>query len=909
MLKVARFQVEYRDNPIGLDEKTPRFSWVLEADGQNVTQRTYHLKVTDADNAIVWDSGEVESEQSVLVEYAGENLLPRTEYRVFLTVTDNRYERAVSSITFSMGLLGKQMKGDFISRSFGDVVPCFKKNFSVSKKVRRAYVFATALGVYEIFLNGKRVGDAYDAPGWTSYSHRLQYQAYDVTKLLEKKNEFSVLVGKGWYAGKLGYFHRKNCYGEKCALCLDLYLEFEDGTEKIIKTDESWKASESALRFSEFQDGEVYDSTFAPEQEYPVEIVAYDKKNLLGQIDEPIRITEVIAGKKLISTPKGETVIDFGQNASGIVEFTVKGKYGQKVKISHAEVLDEAGNFYTENLRGAKAEDVYILNGEMQTLKPHFTTHGFRFIKVEGFDEVKADDFRLLVLHTDMAKTGEFHCENPLVDKLQQNIVWGQRGNFLDIPTDCPQRDERLGWTGDAQVFCRTASFNYNVAPFFAKWLGDLAAEQTKESGVGQTIPNIVPGNERGAAAWGDAATICPWTIYKVYGDKRILERQYESMKGWVEYIRARSTNDLWQCDYQYGDWLALDREGADNIGLTDKYFIASAYYAYSCELVAKTAEVLGKKKDWQEYSALHERIVRSIRKEYVTERGRLVTETQTACVLALGFGLIQDEFRSKIAALLRTKLKERDDHLATGFVGTPYLCHVLSENGLHDVAAQLLLNKDYPSWLYEVKMGATTIWERWNAIYPDGTIHDPGMSSFNHYAYGSVGDWMYRKVAGIDCLAAGYKKIQIKPMPIEELGAVQARYQCPYGEIAVSYTVCGGKIVYSIRIPVNTTAQVELPDGQKYEVGSGEYRYETSVDVLPMYGIPNRRQLRFRLRTALENENVQTCLSENCKREEFQKLSLFEADKTLAEIKDKYPHLAEIVMQTAAILAERSEG
>ena len=829
MLKVARFTVEYKDTHLGLDVKKPRFSWILQADGQNIKQKSYHLKVVDSDNKTVWDSGEVLTDTSVFVEYAGLRLLSRSEYRAYLTVTDNRYEKAVATLTFETGLLGKRLHGKFISRSFGDVVPEFSKSFSVSKKIKRARIYATALGVYELFLNGKRVGDMYDAPGWTSYKHRLQYQTYDVTGLLSEKNEITALVGKGWYAGVLGYFHRKNCYGEKCALCLDLYIEFEDGSKKLIKTDESWSAKESALRFSEFQDGEIYDCTFTAERSFPVEIVEYDKRKIVGQICEPVRVTEVLPAKEFLITPKGERVLDFGQNASGIVEFTTRGERGQKIKIAHAEVLDEEGNFYTANLRGAKAEDTYILSGGVQALKPHFTTHGFRYVKVEGFGEVKPEDFRLLVLHTDMERTGEFWCENSLVNKLQKNIVWGQRDNFLDIPTDCPQRDERLGWTGDAQVFCRTAAFNYNVAPFFTKWLGDLAAEQTPENGVPQTVPNIVPGNEKGAAAWGDAATICPWTIYEVYGDTRILEQQYESMKGWVEYIRARSENDLWLCDFQYGDWLALDKEEfSDRTGATDKYFIASAYYAYSTELTAAVARILGKRKDDREYTALYRKIIDSFRKEFITERGRLVSETQTALVLALGFNLAPEKFRGQIAARLRKNIEEHGNHLVTGFVGTPYLCHVLSENGMHDLARTLLLNDDYPSWLYEVKKGATTIWERWNAIQPDGTLFEPSMSSFNHYAYGSVGDWLYRKVAGIECLEAGFRKIRIKPYPVRELGAVLAQYTASYGRISVAYFYESGKIHWEIIVPANTETVIELPDGQTYEVGSGEYAYET---------------------------------------------------------------------------------
>lgn len=828
MLEITQFTVEYRTHTLGIDERAPRFSWVLIADGNNVMQEAYELTVRTGGN-VVWHS-ERESDKSVLIEYAGKALLPRTEYEVTLCVRDRRGESACSKAVFETGVMEEGLRGEFIARPFGDVVPELSRTFHADRCVARARIYATVLGVYELFLNGTRVGDAYDAPGWTSYPHRLQYQTYDVTDLVrEGKNELSALVGKGWYSGTLGYYHRKNCYGEKNALCLDMYIDYTDGSTERISTDTNWRARESALRFSEFQDGEVYDTTFSAAEDFPVEIVEYPKGKIIAQVSEPVRVTEELSVVKHIVTPRGEQVLDFGQNASGIVQFTLKGRRGQRIVLSHAEVLDEAGNFYTANLRGAKAQDEYILNGELQTLRPHFTTHGFRYVRIEGGEGASFGEFRLLVLHTDMQKTGTFECGDARVNRLQQNIVWGQRGNFLDIPTDCPQRDERLGWTGDAQMFCRTASFNYNVALFFGKWLGDVAAEQTKENGVPQTVPNIVPENAKGAAAWGDAATICPYTMYEVYGDRRLLERQYESMKGWVEYIRARSKRHLWLSDFQYGDWLALDKEEfSDRTGATDKYLIASAYYAYSAHLTAEAARILGKERDAEKYRKLCEKIVASFRREFVTPRGRLVSETQTALVLALGFRLIPEKFRKDAVCRLRANIKDHGDHLVTGFVGTPYLMHVLTENGLHDVASVLLLNEDYPSWLYEVKMGATTVWERWNAIQPDGTLFDPGMSSFNHYAYGSVGDWLYRKVAGIDLLEAGYKKISVRPHPVRALGNVAASYLTPYGKVCVSYTYRDGKVNWRVQIPVNTTAEIVLPDGQRHAVGSGVYEYET---------------------------------------------------------------------------------
>lgn len=826
MLKLTSLTVEYRESgALGIDEPAPRFSWVLVSDRRNVVQTGYTIEVRSR-GAVVWSHSE-DSRESVLVSYAGKPLAPRTQYEVTVRVRDNYGEQASRSLVFETGVMREGLEGVFIGCMTGDVVPEFFTNFYVGKEIARARIYATALGVYELFLDGRRVGEDYDAPGWTSYSHRLQYQTYDVTDLLRMgKNKVSAFVAKGWYAGTVGYFHRKNCYGDMPAICLDLVIDYTDGTSDRIVTDERWQACESCLRFAEFQDGEVCDTTFVPDQPLPVERVKYDKSKIIAQICEPVRVTERLKAQTRIVTPKGEQVLDFGQNASGIVQFTVQGARGDRVILSHAEVLDEEGNFYTANLRVAKAQDVYILNGERQTLRPHFTTHGFRYVKVEGVT-AHPEDFELLVLHTDMTPTGAFSCDCEPVARLQRNIVWGQRGNFLDIPTDCPQRDERLGWTGDAQVFCRTASFHYNVAPFFTKWLGDLAAEQTKEDGVPQTVPNVIPGNEKGAAAWGDAATVCPFTMYEVYGDKRLLERQYESMKGWVEYIRARSQRGLWLTDFQYGDWLALDKEEfSDRTGATDKYFIASAYYIYSTGLVAKAAAVLGKEDDAREYRALYAATLKNFRKEFVTPRGRLVSETQTALTLALAFRLIPEKFRADTARRLRANLQDHGDHLVTGFVGTPYLMHVLTENGMHDVAEKLLLNDDYPSWLYEVKKGATTVWERWNAIQPDGSLFDPAMSSFNHYAYGSVGDWLYRRVAGIDASEPGYRRILLCPHPVRALGDYFAAYRTPYGEVSVACAYRDGRMHWTFTVPANTTASIVFPDGKRRNVGSGHYEY-----------------------------------------------------------------------------------
>lgn len=827
MLKITDFTVEYCNDLLGTDERCPRFSWVAESDRNGARQVRFCLEIISEEGETVWKCDR-RSGASVLVEYAGFPLKPCMRYTALVRILDNMGESAQSQLTFETGKLGEEFAGIFIgAEDLAENVDVFEtfKNFSCEKKVIRARLYATALGVYNIYLNGKKVGDHYDAPGWTSYHRRVQYQTYDVTDFLCARNELCARVGEGWYKGRLGWDGRKNIYGNRTAFLAELDIRYEDGTRERIVTDTSWKCRSCPLRSSSLYDGDKLDTLFEGGGENQVKEVAYSGK-VIAQIGEPVRVTQTLPAISKVITPKGEQVLDFGQNLTGVVRFRIHGKRGQRVSISHAEILDTDGNFYTANLRSAKATDEYVLDGEEQILQPEFTFHGFRYACVEGVEDVEPSDFCALVLHSDMHKTGSFFCADEQIGRLQSNIVWSQRDNFFDIPSDCPQRDERLGWTGDANVFCRTASFNYNVVTFFSKWLGDLALDQTMSYGVPHVVPNILGEYLTASSCWGDAATVIPWTMYTVYGDKRILERQYESMKQWVEYMRAHADHGLWKSGFQYGDWLALDKEEfSDRTGATDKYMIASAWYAVSTKIVAEASRILGKKEEQAEYFRLYKSILRAFRREYITATGRAVSETQTALVILLHFGLIQPKFRKQTAVALERNIHDHYDHLVTGFVGTPYLCLTLSENGQHALAAKLLYNTDYPSWLYEVERGATTIWERWNAVQPDGSLFEPSMSSFNHYAYGSIGDWLYRKVAGIDCLAAGYKKLLFCPRPVRALGNFGARYITPYGEAAIFCTYREGKILWDIRVPFNTQAKIVLPDGQTLQVGSGTYK------------------------------------------------------------------------------------
>ncbi|OMG00844.1 alfa-L-rhamnosidase [Paenibacillus sp. FSL R7-0337] len=839
-MELNNLRIEYMDNPLGLDIPNPRFSWHLVSSAQGVMQTAYQITVTK-DTEEVWNSGKVEADTSILVEYAGLPLQASSFYQIHVTAWDNQGNQASIAGHFETGLLkGSNFTADWITHTFPDdetAPPVFQKIFTAEKDIQSARLYASSLGVYEISINGNRVGDHYFAPGWTNYKERLQYQTYSLDGLLEQQNKIEITVGNGWYKGIFGFTCTPNHYGDRVAAIAELHIVYTDGSKEVIVTDESWKVTKGPIRSSEIYMGETYDSCYADDTQYEVVPFSYNNERLVAQECEPVRITKRLPAVKLFTTPKGEQVIDFGQILTGFVELQITGREGQVITIRHAEVLDKEGNLYPETLRQAISIDRFICNGKEQVFRPHFTFHGFRYIAVEGLEVIQPELFTACVLHSHLEETGSLTTSSEMVNQLFSNIQWSQRGNFLDIPTDCPQRDERLGWTGDAQVFAGTAAFNMNVASFFTKWLRDLASEQTEEYGVPHVIPNIL-GNQEGAAAWGDAAVIVPWTVYQMYGDLRLLEQQYDSMKGWVDYISGRcGINGLWQTGFQYGDWLGLDKEEISNerTGATDVYLVANAYYAYSTELLAKTASVLNRSEDATKYETLHSQIKSAFQEEYISATGRLVSETQTACVLALHFNLVEDKHRERVRKTLESSIAQHKNHLTTGFVGTPYLCHVLSENQMHELAGTLFLKEDFPSWLYAVKKGATTIWERWNSILPNGDFDTSGMNSLNHYAYGSIGEWMYRKLAGINQIEPGFKKILIHPQFIKGISAVEGIYHSIYGEIKSSWSCRNGGIIVNVTIPANTAAVIILPEQEDpIEVGSGDYcfRYPTQTNL-----------------------------------------------------------------------------
>jgi len=875
MLEIKKVRCEYKKNPMGIDVVNPRISWQLSSKGIGISQSSYRIQVSKNDekfNNIVWDTGVVHSDQSIHVEYEGDSLISRSRYYYHIQISDNRGNNSEWSETsfWEMGLLSSsEWTANWISTDINEKEECplLRNKIKIQGKIKSARIYATALGLYELYINGDKVDDNLFTPGWTSYNKRLQYQTYDVTNLLNGENNvIGAVLANGWYKGNIGWENNKNAYGDKSSLLLQLHIAYEDGTEEVIISDDNWKVATSAILMSEIYHGETYDATlekkgwntsdFDDSQWENAKCITHTKETLVAQENVPVRVIEEISPIEIIITPKGEKVIDFGQNMVGWVQIKVQGKAGTLVTLRHAEVLDKEGNFYTDNLRSAKQTIRYILKGDgIEVYEPHFTFQGFRYVSLEGYpDCIKLENFLGKVIHSDMEQTGEFNCSNELINKLQHNILWGQKGNFLDVPTDCPQRDERLGWTGDAQMFIRTACFNMNVAPFFSKWLKDLYADQSIDKGIPFVIPQVLDDKSCSSSAWGDAATICPWTIYLCYGDIKILEQQYESMKMWVEYIRKQGENEyLWNTGFHFGDWLGLDSKPDSYIGATPTDFIATAFYAYSTEILASTAKIINKLSDAKEYEALYSNIVENFRKEFVTPNGRLVAETQTAHVLALMFNLVKECDKKRTADTLVKYLEESKYHLTTGFVGTPYLCHVLSENGYNDIAYKLLLQTDYPSWLYQITKGATTIWEHWDGIKEDGSFWSKDMNSFNHYAYGAIGDWLYRVVCGIGASAKspGYKHINICPKPGLGLDFAEAKLQTMYGEVKSKWHKSEEKVEISVTIPANTTATIalkeatlskllvngiditkiesilsyeEVKDGVKIEVGSGEY-------------------------------------------------------------------------------------
>lgn len=846
---VGRLRCEYLDNPLGIDAPRPRLSWQMFSDRRGARQTAYRVVAAPsaddvaAEQNLLWDSGRVESDQSIHVAYAGGRL--RSRQRVFwrVQVWDEHGNIAVSPVAWwEMGLL---RRSDWLASWIGASLvggrwttipaPFLRRAFTLDAPVAQARLYITALGLYECTINGQRIGQDFFTPGWTDYRQRVQYQVYDVTNALrEGDNVIGVILGDGWYCGHVAWAGRQN-YGDRPKLLAQLMITHADGSTQTISSNRSWRYAFGPILESDMLHGESYDARlefpgwtmpgFDDSAWQPVELFAPPDIALVATRGPTVQRHEEL---RPIQPPTAfrshqatRWVFDLGQNMVGWVRLRVRGPAGTTVTIRYAEVLNPDGTIYTANLRSARATDHYTLRGDGEEVwEPRFTFHGFRYVELSGYPGAPSiDAVTGIVVHSATPPIGEFSCSDPLINQLQHNIVWGQKGNFLDVPTDCPQRDERLGWTGDAQVFIRTAAFNMNVAPFFTKWTQDLEDAQSPEGAYPPVAPLAgISGLTDGGPAWADAGIICPWTIYLCYGDARLLETHYPSMQRFIEYLE-RSSRDFIRCYEEYpgfrgfGDWLALDGSGKTDGG-TAKDLIGTAFFAHCARLMSRIAAILGHQRDAVRYRRLFERVREAFITHYVTRAGRITGETQTGYVLALHFDLLPPEVRPAAADALARDILARDTHLSTGFVGTPYLPHVLTAAGRLDLAYALLFQRTWPSWLYPVTQGATTIWERWDGWTHDKGFQDPGMNSFNHYAYGAIGEWLYTVVAGIDAdpEQPGYRHLILRPRPGGGLTAARAALETMHGRVVSAWRIDDHCFTWEIVVPPNTTATAYVP-------------------------------------------------------------------------------------------------
>jgi len=823
-MRITECKTNHMVNPMGYKMDAPIFSYKVEgAKGEFQAEARIRISVREDMSKPFFDTGFDKSIDSLAFK-ADIDLLPRTRYYWSVCVHSDIGEEAESEINwFETGKQQEDWNAQWITcNNFGGRNPIFSKGIPDEEIVREARLYVCGLGLYEVAINGEKVSDEYLTPYCNNYNKWLQYQTYDVTEQIKGGGLMEIMLGNGWYKGRFGHsrmLNQKPFYSSEWKLIAELHILCGDGRKIVIGTDEEWKVRPGNITESSIYDGEIYDATLGTGKEEWAILCQETMAELTERLSPPVKVREEITPLEIICTPSGETVIDLGQNIAGIFRLKVNEVAGKKVHLQFGEILQN-GNFYRDNLRTAKAEYIFISDGKEHNITPHFTYYGYRYVKVDGIENMKKEDFTGLVLFSELPKTGTLTTGHHLVNQLIQNIEWGQKGNFIDVPTDCPQRDERMGWTGDAQVFSPTACFLRDSYGFFRKYLHDIASEQEENDGK---VPDVIPsvGNKGTSAAWGDAACIIPWNLYQFYGDKSILEEQYDSMKAWVDYIAEIDGEDNnWRNQYHYGDWLALDHpsgNAADERGKTDVGFIASVYYAHSAELMAKTAEILNKKEEAIYYKELSQKIFQGVKGEYYSRTERCCIDTQTALLMTLRFNLVEN--REKTREALRLKFKESHGKLNTGFVGTPILCTQLAEEGMGDIAYKLLLNEEYPGWLHEVKLGATTVWERWNSVLEDGSISSTGMNSLNHYAYGSILEWLYRYSAGLNPIAEapGFRKVRLVPSLCYALGFVDAEYDSAAGKYKVGWKILDeNHVELHVTVPFGCEAELILPMAQE---------------------------------------------------------------------------------------------
>ncbi|NQX47992.1 family 78 glycoside hydrolase catalytic domain [Paenibacillus tritici] len=823
-MKIIRMKTNHVVNPLGFLLNNPRISYVVsETEAKKQVAARIKVALDEAFSTVIYDSGKSIDIDNLAFEIPIE-LKPRTRYYWKVEVWADNGDYAVSEAAwFETAKRDEPWTGKWIVPEMDkDIHPVLHHHFNLHSEVKAARAYVCGLGLYEMEINGLKAGDEYFTPHFNAYQKWLQYQTYDITELLTQgENRLSVCLGNGLYKGRFGFEgYTSELYGSEFALICEIAVTYNDGTTVVISSDNNWTAAPGKIREGNLYDGEVYDATFNSTEKFNVREAELGFERLTERLSLPVVLKEEIKPVEVIRTPSGETVLDMGQNMVGWLQFRTKAPHGTVIRLQYGEVMQK-GEFYRDNLRTAKAEYVYTADGSQAVVRPVFTFFGFRYVKVEGWPgEINIDDFTGCVVYSDLESTGHFETSDPLVNRLFLNALWGQKGNFLDVPTDCPQRDERMGWTGDAQVFSGAACFNMDSYAFFSKYGYDMAMEQKDRGGM---VPMVVPATNvqgGGSSAWADAATIIPWNVYLHYGDKAILEQQFESMKSWVDFIiradEESGARRLWTTGFHFGDWLALDGPDPESpMGGTDTEFIASAYYRYSSLIVAKAATVLGKTELYKYYEGISEAVKKAMEDEFFSKNGRLAIDTQTAYAVALYMDIVPQKYKARVTDSFRKRLKTDGKHLRTGFVGTPYLTNALSANGSNDLAYTLLLNDDFPSWLYAVKLGATTIWERWNSIMADGTISSTGMNSLNHYAYGAIAEWMYRTVAGINPLeeSPGFRQALLAPQPDNRLKWAKACVQTAAGTYRSEWSFDNtGNLYFVFEIPFNSIAQVRLP-------------------------------------------------------------------------------------------------
>lgn len=821
VMQIYDTKVNHLTNPLGFRMDRTVFSWKVK-DAKGTRQNAARIRIASdtAMQKILYDSG-WEKEADSLSFPVKSDLKPRTRYYWTVAVESDAGEQETSDVQwFETAKREEDWGGKWITcDSTEKRHPYFEKEIcpAAGKEVAKARLYISGLGLYEAFYNGERIGNEYFTPYSNDYNEWVQYQTYDVTEQMKHSGTLSVLLGNGWYKARFGFTAKEDVgfYGNEWKLIAELHLEYADGTEDVIGTDESWMVRRSTITFSNLYDGEHRDDTLENVPVCHASLCEAPKGNLEERMSLPVTVHEVFEPVELIHTPAGEQVFDLGQEITGLFTLNVHAPTGTKIHIQTGEILQE-GNFYNANLRSAKSEYFFVTDGSEQVLIPHFTYYGYRYVKVEGITDLKKEDLKGLALYSELDPVGMMTTGHDLVNRLIENVRWGLQGNFLDVPTDCPQRDERMGWTGDAQVFSPTATYLKDTYTFYAKYLYDMAKEQRV---LGGKVPDVVPscGVESTACVWGDASCIIPWNLYLFYGDKSILEDQFESMKSWVDYIRKVDGADHgWRYVFHYGDWLALDNPvgGAEQVlGATDEEFIANLYYAVSAGLVANAAAVLGMEAEEKEYRALSEEQFDVVKKEYYSATGRCCIKTQTALILTLKYHLSENE--DLVKRQLKKLFEDSNRKLKTGFVGTPLLCNVLTDYGMEDLAYDLLLNEEYPGWLHEVKLGATTVWERWNSLLDDGTISGISMNSMNHYSYGSVLEWMFRHAAGLNTIDAvpGMRKIAVAPLLNWKLRKIDASYDSPAGMYRSGWELTDPKhATIRVSVPFGCSADLMLP-------------------------------------------------------------------------------------------------